>query len=100
MQRDPDDADHDEVRRIIQIEKPLHAFPLAALPVITHQDRDGQAGKELEHAIRFVDKEEVYQTVHERPDRDIQHLFFEIASVAVHKERAHRSDAGPVGGER
>lgn len=75
MQRDPDDADHDEVRRIIQIEKPLHAFPLAALPVITHQDRDGQDLSPLRHLLVLADEDQ------RRAERQRPHDAGQIAQV-------------------
>ena len=59
VQGDPDESDHEEVRRIVDIEQPLHAGPFAALAVVLGQDRDRQEGEHLQRAVQLIQEDKI-----------------------------------------
>lgn len=84
------------MRRVVDIEKPLHALPSAALAVIAREDGDGQEREHLQSAVELVEEDEIDERVDECPYDDIQRLPLEAAPVRVEEERAHDRDARPV----
>ena len=84
---------------IIKIEKPLHPFPAASLPVILGEDRDRQESKELQNAVEAVEKEKINGGVNEGPENDIAGLPAEVSPVEEKEERTHNGDRRPVGRE-
>ena len=96
MQGQAQDADDDQVGRVVEVEEPLHALPLPPLAVVLSEDREGKGGAHLQQPVELVDEEEVHQGVDGRPKHDVPGLELEVAPVDVQVEGAHGRDAGPV----
>ena len=96
MQHNPKDAYDQKMRRIVYIEKPLHALPLTSLPIIAGKDRDRQKGKDLQKPVSSVKKQEVYRRIEEAPEHDIPCLSPEVLPVDIEIERTHDRYARPV----
>lgn len=96
MQHNPKDTYNQKMRRIVHIEKPLHALPASALPIIAGKDRDRQKGKDLQKPVSSVEKQEVYGRIEKAPQHDIPCLSSEVLPVGIEEERAHDRDARPV----
>ena len=78
-----DHADNKQMRRIVDIEKPLHALPFPSFAVILLQYRQGQQRAHLEEPVDLVYKEEVHGGIDRRPYQHGEGLLFEIPAVQV-----------------
>ena len=88
------------MRRIIEIEQPLHSLPAPAFAVVLEQKRDGDKGEHLQNRVQLVDRKEVDHRIDGCPEYDVDRLLFEVASVLVKEERRHHRDRRPVGRQR
>lgn len=63
----PEQPDDEQMRRVVDIEKPLHAFPFSSFPVILLQNRQRQQCAHLENSVGFVHKDKVYGCIDDSP---------------------------------
>ena len=89
MQRDSDDADHHKMRRIIDIEKPLHSFPLSAFAIVLRKDWNGQECKQLQYSVKFIQEQKINSCVNRTPYHNITRLQLELISVNIKEKRTH-----------
>ena len=84
---------------VVGVEQLAHALPRAALAIVQPQQRNGQAGAQLNQRVNPVNKEEIDQRVEKCPEHHPEHLLAEIATVGADEQNRHGCDAAPIGGE-
>lgn len=92
MQHNSYDPNNHKVRRIVDIEEPLHPLPMASLSIVLCQNRDRQKREHLQYAVEPVEKKKVNGGINSCPDDNIPRLKLEFSPVLVKKERAHHGD--------
>ena len=69
------------------------------LAIVQPQQRNGQAGAQLNQRVNPVNKEEINQRVEKCPEHHPEHLLAEIATVGADEQNRHGCDAAPIGGK-
>ncbi len=92
----PNQAEKDEVQRIIPIEKPFAALSLSAFPVIERQNRDGKYNTKLQQTIDKVQEQAIDHAVADNAQHHIHHLLTEVAACRCYTTDGKHGNTAPI----